>query len=66
MNKLVENQLIEKIEKLAPNVDGIVVSDFVYGVITPKIINTIIQIAKKYNLKIFGDTQCSSQIGLNY
>ena len=30
----------------------------------PKIISKIIELSNKYNLKIFGDTQCSSQIGL--
>ena len=64
LNKEIEVKLIKKLEAIAPKVDGIVVSDFVYGVITPKIISKIIELSKKYNLKIFGDTQCSSQIGL--
>ena len=64
LSKFIEKKFIAKLEQIAPNVDGIVVSDFVYGVITPKIINKIIELSKKYNLKIFGDTQCSSQIGL--
>ena len=40
------------------------VSDFVYGVVTEKLIKKIVSLSKKYNLKIFGDIQCSSQIGL--
>ena len=64
LSKSIEMKFIDRLEKLAPNVDGIVVSDFVYGVITPKIISKIIELSNKYNLKIFGDTQCSSQIGL--
>ena len=31
----VEDQLIAQLQKLAPNAQGIVVSDFVYGVVTP-------------------------------
>ena len=50
-------------EKLAPNSHSIVISDFVYGVITDNIIKKVKSLAKKYNLKIFGDLQCSSQIG---
>ena len=64
LNKSIEAKFIESLEKFASKVDGIVVSDFAYGVITPKIISKIIELANKYNLKIFGDTQCSSQIGL--
>ena len=64
LDKNVEDELIKKIEILAPKVNGIVVSDFVYGVITEKLINKILSLSKKYKLKIFGDTQCSSQIGL--
>ena len=64
LDKSIENQLIEKLANLAPKVDGIVVSDFVYGVITPRIISKLIELSKKYDLNIFGDTQCSSQIGL--
>ena len=64
LDKPIENELINKLEEIAPNVDGIVVSDFVYGVITPKVLNKVVELSKKHNLRIFGDTQCSSQIGL--
>ncbi|MBO8240511.1 adenylyltransferase/cytidyltransferase family protein [Prochlorococcus marinus XMU1412] len=64
LDRVIENQIIKKLEEIAPNVDGIVVSDFVYGVITPKIIKKILKLSKKHNLKIFGDIQCSSQIGM--
>jgi rfaE bifunctional protein kinase chain/domain len=58
-----EDALIKKIWDLAPSLDNIIVSDFVYGVITDKILLSIQQAAKKYNLKLFGDLQCSSQVG---
>ena len=48
LDKSIENQLIEKLANLAPKVDGIVVSDFVYGVITPRIISKLIELSKKY------------------
>lgn len=39
------------------------VSDFVYGVVTPKILAAIKRLSKQHNLKLFGDLQCSSQVG---
>ena len=64
LNKSIEEKFIDKLEKIAPSVNGVVVSDFVYGVITPKIISKVVELSIKYNFRIFGDTQCSSQIGL--
>ena len=54
----IEEQVIEKIYKLAPSLDGILVSDFVYGVITEKVLDTVKEVASKYDLRIFGDVQC--------
>ena len=67
----IEQKIIDKLESLAPSANGIIVSDFVYGLITEKILNKISEMALKYNLMLFGDLQCSSQIGnvtkfLNY
>ncbi len=59
----VEDQVISKLQKLAPHAQGIVVSDFVYGVVTPRILEVVHQLAEKYNLLLFGDLQCSSQVG---
>ena len=64
LDKDIEDKLINKIEEIAPQMDGIVISDFVYGVVTNKLLEKISIISKKYNVKIFGDLQCSSQIGL--
>ena len=59
----IEKKMIKAIEKNAKDCNGIIVSDFVYGLITPKIISFIKKVSKKYNLFVFGDLQCSSQIG---
>ena len=48
---------------LAPNIDGILVSDFVYGVVTQNILDTIVKLSKQFNFKLYGDLQCSSQAG---
>ncbi len=63
LDKNIEKKIISEIEKIACNADGIVISDFVYGVITEKVLAKIVQISKSYNILIFGDLQCSSQVG---
>jgi rfaE bifunctional protein kinase chain/domain len=63
ISEKIENEVINKLNDLAPDIDGIMVSDFVYGIITPNILTEILHLAKKFNLKLFGDLQCSSQVG---
>ena len=55
--------IIKNLRSYAPIIDGIVVSDFVYGVMTSKIVKEINSLSKKYSFMIFGDLQCSSQVG---
>ena len=59
----VEDQVIGQLQMLAPLAQGIVVSDFVYGVVTPRILEVVHQLAQDHNLLLFGDLQCSSQVG---
>ena len=59
----VEDQVIAQLQMLAPLAQGIVVSDFVYGVVTPRILQVVHQLAQEHNLLLFGDLQCSSQVG---
>lgn len=59
----VEDQVIAQLQRLSPHAQGIVVSDFVYGVVTPRILEVVHQLADQYNLLLFGDLQCSSQVG---
>ena len=63
VDKEIENQIIERLEKVAPLARGIVISDFVYGVVTEKIIETVYSLSEQYGILLFGDLQCSSQIG---
>jgi len=51
------------LEALAPLAQGIVVSDFVYGVVTPRVLLVVQELAKRHGLLLFGDLQCSSQVG---
>ena len=64
LDKQIEGKIISKLEEIAPKVNGIIISDFVYGVVTENLINKVLELSKKYDLKIFGDLQCSSQLGM--
>jgi rfaE bifunctional protein kinase chain/domain len=59
----IEDKIIQELQDSAPKVQGIIVSDFVYGVITPRVLEFISKIALKHSLLVFGDIQCSSQVG---
>ncbi len=59
----IEQKIIDKLTVLAPNIDGILVSDFIYGVITQNILDVITELSKQFNIKLYGDLQCSSQAG---
>jgi rfaE bifunctional protein kinase chain/domain len=59
----IEEQLIARLEALAPQAQGIVVSDFVYGVVTPRVLVVLQELSKRHGLQLFGDLQCSSQVG---
>ena len=63
LSKALEEVVISKLEKLSPQLDGIVVCDFVYGVITPRIIEVLDGISREKGIPLFGDLQCSSQVG---
>ena len=63
INVELEEQIIQKIEELAPLLDNIIVSDFVYGVITARVLAKLVEVSDQHNIQIFGDLQCSSQVG---
>ena len=62
LDTAVEDQVIAQVERLAPRAMD-VVSDFVYGVVTPRILHVVQRLASEHNLLLFGDLQCSSQGG---
>jgi len=59
----IEQKIVNAVEKSIKNCDFIILSDFVYGVITPDVLKKVVELAKKNDVKLFGDLQCSSQIG---
>ncbi|MDC1356373.1 PfkB family carbohydrate kinase [Pseudomonadota bacterium] len=61
--KSIEQKLIKQITNIASKFNGILISDFVYGMITPNIIEAISKISKRYKIPVFADLQCSSQYG---
>tara|TARA_B100000886_G_scaffold336920_1_gene296617 strand:+ start:12023 stop:13522 length:1500 start_codon:yes stop_codon:yes gene_type:complete len=63
INKEITKEILDYVEKASLNAQGIVISDFVYGLISDELINGIIKFAKNRNIKLYGDLQCSSQIG---
>ena len=63
ISKEIEDKIIKKITLLAPKLDGIMISDFVYGVITKKILESITKLSEQFGIKLYGDLQCSSQVG---
>lgn len=64
IDESIENKIKSILGELAPSLDAIIVSDFVYGVITPTLLEYIKTLADKFDLMLFGDVQCSSQVGL--
>ena len=63
LQKQVEDRIIKELKETVSQVQGILISDFVYGVITPRVLKTITELTKQHSLLIFGDLQCSSQVG---
>ena len=63
LDAAIEEQVIAQLEALAPQAQGIVVSDFVYGVVTPRVLAAVQDLARRHGLLLFGDLQCSSQVG---
>jgi len=61
--KSVEDQIITELRRAAMHVRGILISDFVYGIITPRVLETVAEVKSKHHLLLFGDLQCSSQVG---
>ncbi len=63
LDPAIEAQVIQRLEALAPQAEGIVISDFVYGVVTPRVLEAVQALAQQHGLLLFGDLQCSSQVG---
>lgn len=63
LSRELEDSLIEKVAAAIPGLSAIVLSDFVYGVLSPKMVAVIKKLSDRFGVPIYGDRQCSSQIG---
>jgi rfaE bifunctional protein kinase chain/domain len=58
-----EDELIENFLKIAQEIEVLILSDFSYGVLSPRVVEKILLIASKYGIFVSADSQSSSQIG---
>ena len=63
ISEKIEREIIDKLTVLAPDIDGILVSDFVYGVVTQNMLDAISDLSREFDIELYGDLQCSSQVG---
>ena len=63
IDRKIEDLVKDSLDQVAPRIDALIISDFVYGVITPNILTHIYSLHSKYGFQIYGDVQCSSQVG---
>ena len=52
-----EAKLIEKVEKMIPNYDAVILSDYHIGTLSDKVINAVMTCAKKYSKIVIVDAQ---------
>jgi len=57
ISKETENKLISKIKTLLPNFNAVILSDYHIGTLTDKIIETVVNLAKKNNIPVIVDAQ---------
>ena len=57
ISKETEDKLIEQIKLAIPNYDAVILSDYHIGTLTERVINAVIETAKKYSIKVIVDAQ---------
>lgn len=63
IDKSIEERIVKVIRDVGHKVDAIVVSDFVYGVITPRVLEVVNEVQERTGILTLADLQCSSQVG---
>lgn len=61
--RALERTALERIRALVAAADAVVVSDFVYGMVTPRVLDALAEAARERGIPLYGDLQCSSQVG---
>lgn len=59
----IQESLYAGIEKIAPELDLLIFSDFSYGVLPQHLIDRITVLCRSHDINMAADSQCSSQIG---
>lgn len=63
INLNIEKKIVNEFEKRSKDYDLLIFSDFSYGLLSPELVNKIIEICKSNHIFIAADSQSSSQIG---
>ena len=59
----IQNKIFKKFENLVNNVDLVIFSDFNYGALPTNLVNKLVDLCLRNNIKIVADSQSSSQVG---
>lgn len=57
VSKETENEIINTIEKILPEYDAVILSDYHLGTLTDKVIRKVTELAKKHSIKVIVDAQ---------
>ena len=63
VTKELTSRILDKVYSIADEINGIIISDFAYGLISNKLLDGLVQFAKNKKINLYGDSQSSSQIG---
>jgi rfaE bifunctional protein kinase chain/domain len=56
-------RLCDAITSRKAGISAVIISDFSYGVLSPPVLETVLEVARAEDIPVVGDVQCSSQIG---
>ena len=59
----IQDNIFQKFKTIINDLDALIFSDFNYGCLPQELVNKLIKLANKHNIKIFADSQSSSQLG---
>ncbi|MBE7706172.1 MAG: D-glycero-beta-D-manno-heptose-7-phosphate kinase [Cyanobacteria bacterium SIG30] len=57
ISKEIEDRVIENLEIAIPKFDGVILSDYHLGLLTDRVVNAVVEIAKRYNKIVVADVQ---------
>ena len=63
IDKKTAARLCDAIRSRKTSFSAVIISDFSYGVVSPVVLETVLEVAHEQNIPVVGDVQSSSQIG---